>query len=79
MGVHWLLLAGLYFNDGRTENYERMVVRKEYCIEVAKSLWGEYFASGKDKTSSFNVICRNEKNHYDFTKVVCGRDGNCNI
>jgi hypothetical protein len=79
LSTHWVLLWSFLFYDGHVVNHQETYYKKEYCLETAKVRWSEYYKNEMDTVSSFWSICRNEKNHYDFVKVICDRNGNCNI
>jgi hypothetical protein len=77
---HWLLVYSfLYAGDSRTVDYTQTLVKKEYCIQIAKDRWREYFQYGIDSQATFTAICTNEGNKYDFVRVICDRNGACNV
>lgn len=76
---HWLLTWCFLFNDGQVRKYDETLVKKEYCVQIAKTKWAEFYSSNADKISTFTVICKNKDNHYDSVKIVCDKNGSCNV
>ncbi len=79
LSTHWILIWGFIFFDGHVVNHEEINYKKEYCIETAKVRWKEFYKNEMDTVSAFNVLCREEKNHYNFVKIICDRNGACNV
>ncbi len=75
----FILLWGFLFNDGHTVNHVDTLQTKEYCITKAHVRWGEFYHNDMDTVSTFTAICRNKENNYDFVKIICDRNGSCNL
>ena len=76
---HWILITQFLFNDGHNVAREETLYKKEYCIEQAHNRWGEFYKNEMDTVSTYTTICRNEKNNYDFVKIICDKNVGCNI
>lgn len=79
IGPHWVLITEFLFNDGHVTNKKEILYKKEYCIEMGKIRWREFFQNEMDTVSTHHVVCRNEINNYDFVPITCDKAGNCNI
>ncbi len=80
LSPHWLLVwSFLYNNDSRVIDNTQTLVKKEYCIQVAKDKWRDYYQSGTDNVAKITTICTREDNRYDFVRVICDRNGSCNV
>jgi hypothetical protein len=79
IGSHWLLIWSFLFFDGHAATSQETYYNKEYCVQRARIIWKDYYRNEYDKVSIFKVLCKNENNNYDFVKVICDANGNCNV
>lgn len=78
LSAHWILIWSFLLKDGHKVDYTKTLVKKEYCLQEARTRWIEYYQANQDNVQTFTVMCRNKDSNYEFVNVVCDRSGACN-